>query len=181
MIKVNFKKLSKNAVVPTKAHPSDAGFDMVAVSKNETEDYIEYKTDIAIKLPKGHCALLFPRSSVSKYDLSLCNSVGLIDENYTGNIIFRYKKTPKYQYYSLKRLFGFVKDLVINPITYKEYNVGDKIGQIVIMPIPSVELIEVNELPDTDRGDGGFGSTDAKVADVQEMPSKSRRKRKSSK
>lgn len=78
-INVNFKKLSDKAVIPTKAHTSDVGFDMVAVSKEETEQYISYKTDIAIDLPEGYCAFLFPRSSVSKYDLSLCNSIGLID------------------------------------------------------------------------------------------------------
>ena len=162
MISVNFVKLASDAVIPSKAHPTDAGFDMVATSKVETEDYIEYGTNIAIKLPEGHCALLFPRSSVSKKDLFLCNSVGLIDENYTGEIKFRFKRSPKYQYYTLKKLFSFITDIVINPITYKEYEVGDKIGQIVILPIPTVEFTEVNKLPETDRGDGGFGSSDTK-------------------
>lgn len=79
MIKVNFKKLSKNAVVPTKAHPSDAGFDMVAVSKNGTEDYIEYDTGICVEIPENHVGLIFPRSSISNYDFLSCNSVGVID------------------------------------------------------------------------------------------------------
>ena len=155
--------MASNAVIPSKAHPTDAGFDMVATSKVETADYIEYGTDIAIKLPEGHCALLFPRSSVSKKDLFLCNSVGLIDENYTGEIKFRFKRSPKYQYYTFKRFFRFITEVFVEPITYKEYEVGDKIGQIVILPTPSVEFLEVEKLPETDRGSGGFGSSDTKV------------------
>lgn len=155
--------MASNAVIPSKAHPTDAGFDMVATSKVETADYIEYGTDIAIKLPEGHCALLFPRSSVSKKDLLLCNSVGLIDENYIGEIKFRFKRSPKYQYYTFKRFLRFITEVFVEPITYKEYEVGDKIGQIVILPIPSVEFLEVEKLPETDRGSGGFGSSDTKV------------------
>lgn len=163
MTKVEFIRMASNAVIPSKAHPTDAGFDMVATSKVETADYIEYGTDIAIKLPEGHCALLFPRSSVSKKDLFLCNSVGLIDENYTGEIKFRFKRSPKYQYYTFKRFFRFITEVFVEPITYKEYEVGDKIGQIVILPTPSVEFLEVEKLPETDRGSGGFGSSDTKV------------------
>lgn len=92
LVNVNFKKLSDKAIMPTKVHDGDVGFDMVAVSKEEADQYISYKTDIAIDLPEGYCALLFPRSSVSKYDLSLCNSIGLIDQSYKGNIEFRYRK-----------------------------------------------------------------------------------------
>lgn len=78
---INFKKLDPQAVTPTKAHPTDAGFDLTAISinKNITDSYIEYDTGIAIEIPKGHVGLLFPRSSISKYDLALCNSVGVID------------------------------------------------------------------------------------------------------
>lgn len=163
MTKVEFIRMASNAIIPSKAHPTDAGFDMVATSKVETEDYIEYGTDIAIKLPEGHCALLFPRLSISKKDLFLCNSVGLIDENYTGEIKFRFKRSSKYHCYTFKRFLKFITDILIEPITYKEYEVGDKIGQIVILPIPSIELVEVNKLPETDRGANGFGSSDIKT------------------
>lgn len=169
MTKVEFIRMASNAVIPSKAHPTDAGFDMVATSKMVTEDYVEYGTDIAIKLPEGHCALLFPRSSISKQDLLLCNSVGLIDENYTGEIKFRFKHPRKYQYYTFKKFLGFITDILANPITYKDYEVGDKIGQIVILPIPSVEFVEVSKLPETDRGSGGFGSSDT--------PKKTRKKK----
>lgn len=91
-ITVNFKKLSKKAIIPSYAHPTDAGMDMVAISKTETEDYIEFDTGIAIELPEGYMGLLFPRSSNSKKDLLLCNSVGVVDVGYSNSIRFRFKK-----------------------------------------------------------------------------------------
>lgn len=171
-MEVKFKKLSDKAVIPTKAHPTDAGFDMVATGINETENYLEYKTDIAIQLPKGYCALLFPRSSNSKKDLLLANSVGLVDEGYIGEIRFRFKRI----------LMPVLVDTMIAPPTgdvlkdaqntrkvpglaYRDdfiYKEGDKIGQLVIMPIPEITLVETDELTETDRGEGGFGSTDSK-------------------
>lgn len=81
-ITVNFKKLSKKAVIPSYAHPTDAGMDMVAISKTETENYIEFDTGIAVEIPEGFVGLIFPRSSISKKDLSLCNSVGVIDAKF---------------------------------------------------------------------------------------------------
>lgn len=171
-MEVKFKKLSDKAVIPTKAHPTDAGFDMVATGINKTEDYLEYKTDIAIQLPKGYCALLFPRSSNSKKDLLLANSVGLVDEGFIGEIRFRFKRI----------LMPVMVDTMIAPSTgdvlkdaqntrkvpglaYRDdfiYKKGDKIGQLVIMPIPEITLVETDELTETDRGENGFGSTDSK-------------------
>lgn len=171
-MEVKFKKLSDKAVIPTKAHPTDAGFDMVATGINQTDEYIEYKTDIAIQLPKGYCALLFPRSSNSKKDLLLANSVGLVDEGYIGEIRFRFKRI----------LMPIMQDVMIAPPTgdiltdakntrkvpglaYRDdfiYKEGDKIGQLVIMPVPEITLVETDELTETDRGEGGFGSTDSK-------------------
>lgn len=76
---VNIKKIHPNAVIPAYSKPGDAGMDVTAVSVRETEDFIEYDTGLAIEIPKGYVGLLFPRSSNSKYDLQLCNSVGVID------------------------------------------------------------------------------------------------------
>lgn len=160
MISVEFFKFGDKAVIPTKAHPSDAGFDMVATSKNITDDYIEYGTDIAIKLPEGHCALLFPRSSNSNKDLLLSNAVGVVDSHYIGELKWRFKRVPKTPKFSYKTLFGFVREVFTKPNTYKEYKVGDKIGQIVVIPLPEVQFVEVDHLDETDRGNGGFGSTD---------------------
>lgn len=78
-MQVKFKKLNKKAVIPTKAHPTDAGFDMVAVTKTVTDKYIEYGTGIATEIPTGFVGLLFSNSRISKYDLDLANSVGVVD------------------------------------------------------------------------------------------------------
>lgn len=142
MLNINIKKLTENAVLPTKAHPSDAGFDMTATSIKSTEEYIEYGTGIAMRIPDGHVGLLFPRSSNSKKDLLLCNSVGVIDCHYTGEIKFRFKRITNPMY----------EGLAI-------HSLGDRIGQIMIIPYPEVEFHMVDELEDTDRGSSGFGDS----------------------
>ena len=136
-MKVRIKKLNENAVIPTYAKVGDAGMDMVATKIiNETLDSITYGTDIALEIPEGFVGLVFPRSSIRKTDLILSNSVGVIDSGYRGEIQATFKRSGVYA-----------------------YAVGDKIAQIMIIPHPYVDLIEVNELSETERGDGGFGST----------------------
>ncbi len=136
---VRFKKLSSNAVTPQYAKPGDAGMDMVATSVIKNEVYYEYGTDIAVEIPQGHVGLLFPRSSISKTKQILANHVGVVDSGYRGEIKFRFKK--------LAWDNGEV------------YNVGDKIGQLIIMPYPTILLKEVSDLSETQRGDSGFGSS----------------------
>lgn len=139
MLKVNVKKLHEDAVLPTKAHENDAGFDLTAVSKTVDEfENLVYDTGIAMEIPVGYVGLVFPRSSISKKDLILSNSVGVIDSDYRGPIMFKF-------------LGDESGDL---------YKPGDKIGQLIIIPIPKIQLNLVEELSDTDRGTGGFGSTD---------------------
>jgi dUTP pyrophosphatase len=139
MLKVNVKKLSDKAVMPQYAKPGDAGMDMTATSLIRNEVYYEYGTDIAVEIPEGYVGLLFPRSSISKTKQILANHVGVIDSGYRGEIKFRFKK--------LAWDNGEV------------YNVGDRIGQLIIIPYPQVELVEVDELSSSDRGEGGYGST----------------------
>lgn len=168
-MEVKFKKLSDKAVIPTKAHPTDAGFDMTAVKVNITDNYVEYETNIALEIPDGYVGLLFPRSSNSKKDLLLANSVGVVDSCYRGDVKFRFKRI----------LMPVMQDVMIAPPTgdiltdakntrkvpglaYRDdfiYKVGDKIGQLVIMPIPEITLVETDELTETDRGDTGFGAS----------------------
>lgn len=168
-MEVKFKKLSDKAVIPTKAHPTDAGFDMTAAEIKITEDYVSYKTNIALEIPENYVGLLFPRSSNSKKDLLLANSVGVIDSHYRGDVEFRFKRI----------LMPIMQDVMIAPPTgdiltdakntrkvpglaYRDdfiYKVGDKIGQLVIMPIPEITLVEIDELTETDRGDTGFGAS----------------------
>ena len=188
-MQVKFKKLNKKAVIPTKAHPTDAGFDMVAVTKTVTDKYIEFDTGIATAIPEGHCGLIFANSRVSKYDLDLANAVGVIDSHFRSSIRFRYKYTTqpskgiltdKTKYFRLVKNVEFV-ELPFHP---KEFNVGDVVGQLIIIPIPDVEFVEVDELDDTDRGEGGFGSTEKPVEPVVDpvvetpQPSKKKRGRK---
>lgn len=156
---VKIKKLVPNAVIPTYAKPGDAGMDLIAVSVNDSINYIEYGTGLAIEIPEGYVGLIFPRSSNSKKDLLLCNSVGVIDSGYRGEIKLRYKKimNPSEEKTNiLQNIFTNSSTLIYE---IEQYDVGDKVGQIMILPIPFVEFTEVSELSQTDRGDGGFGST----------------------
>lgn len=142
---VKIKKLSELAVIPAYGKPGDAGMDLTATSLtiDEFGNY-EYGTDLAVKIPDGHVGLIFPRSSICKVTQSLTNSVGVIDSQYIGEIKFKFKPT--------------MKPTVVNK-SKSMYEVGERIGQLIIMPYPKIEFEEVDELPTTERGDGGFGST----------------------
>lgn len=136
-VKVKIKRLHPDSVLPTYAQDGDAGLDLTATSMNY-DDYgnAVYGTGLAIEIPEGYVGYIFPRSSISKKTLTLTNSVGVIDSNYRGEIMFKFKFS-----------------------NISIYSIGDRIGQLIIMPIPSIELEEVDELSDTNRGTGGFGST----------------------
>lgn len=155
MLEVKIKKLSEDAVVPKYAHESDAGLDLTATSKSyDDHGNVVYGTGLAFAIPENHVGLLFPRSSVSKKDLTLANSVGVIDSGYRGEIIFKFKPIAKIEELNNDccSVNDWYHDLDI-------YDFGDKIGQIIIMPIPKVTLSLVDDLGDSDRGEGGFGST----------------------
>lgn len=141
-MKVFVKKLNKNAIIPKSAFDTDAGCDLVAISKKETEQYIEYGTGLSFQIDKFEGSdwyfEIFPRSSISNYDLILANGVGVIDNAYRGEILFRFKKTKE---------------------NGKFYNVSDKIGQLILKKRPKIEFVEVEELNETERGTGGYGSS----------------------
>ena len=136
-MKLKIQRLSDDAVIPHYAKPGDAGMDLTAVWKNQTFDIVTYGTGLSIEIPDGYVGLLFPRSSIYKTKMSLTNAVGVIDSGYRGEIMMKFKVTD-------------------NRIMYQ---VGDRIGQLVIMPYPEVEFEEVDELSETSRGAGGYGST----------------------
>lgn len=146
MIDVKIRKVHPNAVIPTYAHPGDAGMDVTAVAINKTPDYIEYDTGLQFQLPPGYVMLIFPRSSNSKKDLLLANSVGVLDSGYTGNLKLRFKRAMRFSY-----IHDYVED--------DQYEVGDRVGQIMIIPYPEVNFIETEDFEDTERGSGGFGSS----------------------
>lgn len=169
---VKFKKLNEDAVTPSYAKEGDAGLDLVATSKRlETEDgsYLEYGTSLAFEIPEGHVGLLFPRSSISKSasGVSLRNSVGVIDSGYRGEVKIRLD-LPTEECYWDGQDFLIWRDGEGGPSTnglpdlVKTPSVGEKVAQLIIVPYPTIELEESSDLSDTDRGDGGFGSTDSK-------------------
>ena len=136
-MKVNIKKLVENAIIPTYAKPGDAGMDLYSTSIEVSEDgVVTYGTGLSMEIPEGYVGLLFPRSSNYKQDLVLCNSVGVIDSGYRGEIMFKYFQ-----------------------IGENMYKVGDRVGQIIILPYPQIEFTEVENLSKTERGEGGFGHT----------------------
>lgn len=140
MMEVRFKKLRPDAVAPQKAHPSDAGFDLVAtsVAEDRARTIVSYGTGLAVEIPEGYVGLLFPRSSVYKVQLQLANSVGVIDSGYRGEIMLKYRVEQPH---------------------IRRYTTGDKVGQLIILPFPEVAFIEAETLEETERGEGGFGST----------------------
>lgn len=141
-LEVKVKKLNPNAVIPTYSKDGDAGMDLTIteiISTTNTD--ITYGFGIAMEIPKGYVGLIFPRSSVRKYDLLLTNSVGVIDSGYRGEIQATFKK--------------YSDDLPFSKI----YNVGERGAQIIILPYPEVKFIESENLSDTERGSSGFGSS----------------------
>lgn len=136
---IKIKKVRENTQLPRKANETDAAYDCYAAEVEETEDYVSYKLGFALEIPDGWCAFVFPRSSNSKYDLILTNSVGVIDSGYRGELEARFKKTKEN--------------------TDKIYQVNDRVCQILFYRLPNVYFSLVQELDgENDRG-GGFGST----------------------
>ena len=125
------------------AKDGDAGIDLVATSKwYDDAGNICYGTNRAFEIPEGYVGLLFPRSSNSKKDLLLSNSVGIIDSGYRGEVMVKYKPSINAEY----------------KIIY-DYEIGERIGQLIILPYPQIEFEEVDKLSDSERGSGGYGST----------------------
>lgn len=141
-MQVKVKKLNEIAIIPKYSKSGDAGMDFTAVGVEYNKDYLSYKTGLSIEIPEGYVGLLFPRSSNSKKDLILTNSVGVLDSGYRGEIEFRYKYKGHFE----KNLDNI-------------YAIGDRVGQIIIIPYPQIEFVEVEELSDSERGDNGFGSS----------------------
>lgn len=164
-MKVKIKKLVNGAIIPQYAKEGDAGLDLVATSKTTDKlGNIVYGTGLAVEIPKGYVGLLFPRSSNAKTNLYLTNSVGVIDSGYRGEIMMKYKCMcnvfPYINYWWQKKVLKR-KEVNIGTVclTQNAYNVGDRIGQLVIIKLPTIELVETESLSETDRGNAGFGST----------------------
>lgn len=136
---IKIKKLHPDAKMPFRANSTDAGADLYATSLEFKNDgRIVYGLGLAFEIPRGYVGLLTPRSSCSKMGIQMPNSVGVIDSDYRGEV---------------KAVFTESKPA---PMVYR---VGDRVAQLLIVPIELATFTEVEELSETERGIGGFGST----------------------
>lgn len=163
-ISIKIKKLDENAVAPSYAHDGDIGMDITAigVEYDEINDVYIYHTGLSVETEQGYGILLFPRSSNRRTDAYLTNHVGLVDSaTYRGEIMFCYKNRQPANSY-LRKWIDERKDYETvqeKGMRLAPYKVGERIGQMVAMPFPKMEIQVVDELSLTERGDGGFGST----------------------
>ena len=171
--------------LPTKGTDRATGFDVIVTSEPEIVgelydngaykrvDYIQYKTNLKLAVQKervfsnfgytdlDYDILAFPRSSISKYNLVLANCIGLIDADYRGEVLLRFKYQWQPEDYKIR-----TDNLLEGRVNFdKLYNKGDKVCQLKVTKVENVEFVLVHELDSTTRGDGGFGSTDTKITD----------------
>ncbi len=175
--------------LPKKGTDRATGFDVIVTSGPEIigetydngaykrVDYIQYKTNLKLAVQKekvfsnfGHTdldydILAFPRSSVSKYNLVLANCIGLIDADYRGEVLLRFKYIWQPEDFKINK-DSLLEGIVNNNKIYKK---GDKICQLKVTRVEDVEFILVNELDSTTRGEGGFGSTDVKKGEKADI------------
>lgn len=167
-VEIYFKRLTKLATLPTKAHQSDSGWDLYAaedviIAPGET---VVVKTNIACALPEGYEAQVRPRSGItSKTKLRV--QLGTIDNAYRGDIgiivdnTFKKKGKKKYTAYKIinNRFETYLdSNELYRKNTYKILE-GDKIAQLVVQALPQTVAVEVDELPSGERGSNGFGSS----------------------
>jgi dUTP pyrophosphatase len=139
-LQIKVKKLHEDAVIPSYSKLGDAGMDLTITREIENTSFsVSYGFGIAMEIPLGFVGLVFPRSSVRNQELLLSNCVGVIDSGYRGELQATFKKT--------------------NGLDSLKYKVGERGAQIIILPYPRIKMVESNELSDTERGTGGFGST----------------------
>lgn len=143
MVKVNLKKLNKNAIVPTRGSVSSAGYDLYACLESSVEikpgETVKIPTGLAIEVPEGYVGLIFARSGLSiNKNIAPANKVGVCDSDYRGEYIVALKNG--------------------GDSTYVVKN-GDRVAQLVVVPFLDVEFKEVENLTETKRGENGFGST----------------------
>jgi len=142
-MRINIKRLTETAIIPTRQHEGDAGYDLYAdiqepvIIKPHTTEFIH--TVIAIEIPDGYFGAVFARSGLATNEgLRPANCVGVCDSRYRGE---------------------YMVALHNDSTAAKTVSLGDRIAQLVVMPYLNVEFNEINELPDTERGENGFGST----------------------
>ena len=141
-MEVRFRRLDPGIALPQRAHPGDAGLDLRSAVDVEVAPGARamVPTGLAVAIPEGHAGLVLPRSGLaSKEGLTLANAPGLIDAGYRGEVVCAVVNLDRERPVRIAR--------------------GDRVAQLVIVPIPAAEPVEVAALPDSARGSGGFGST----------------------
>jgi dUTP diphosphatase len=141
-MRLEFKRLDPDAPLPARARPGDAGLDLAAAVDAEVPpgERAMIPTGVAVAIPDGHAGLVLPRSGLaSKAGLTLANSPGLIDAGYRGEVTCAVVNLDRARPVRIRR--------------------GDRIAQLVIVAVPVVEPAWVEDLPPSERGDGGFGSS----------------------
>jgi dUTP pyrophosphatase len=141
-MELRFRTLSEAATIPSRAHEGDAGLDLHSAQSAHIGpgERWQISTGLAVEIPEGHAGLVMPRSGLAlRYGISLVNAPGLIDAGYRGE----------------------VGVLLLNNDPAEVFRVepGDRIAQLVVVPITSLEPVLVDELAESARGEGGFGSS----------------------
>jgi dUTP pyrophosphatase len=141
-LSLRVKRLDPRAVLPRRAHDGDAGLDLHALDGFELApgERAQVRTGIAVALPPGTAGLVLPRSGLAaRHGISVVNAPGLIDEGYRGE----------------------VQVLLLNTDTRETFraDAGDRIAQLVVVDVEAPEIVETDDLGDSSRGTGGFGSS----------------------
>ena len=143
MLPVAVRRLDPDLPLPRYAHPGDAGLDLLARETTvipAAGGRASVPTGLAVAIPEGYAGFVLPRSGLAnRHGLTMVNTPGLIDSGYRGEIFLILLNTDPSADVTVER--------------------GERIGQLVVLATPAVELIEVDELPDTARGEGRFGSS----------------------
>jgi dUTP pyrophosphatase len=142
VIELSVRRLRDDAVVPERAYAGDAGLDLAACDRFELGpgERAVIGTGLAVAIPDGHAGFVQPRSGLAaRHGLSVVNAPGLIDSGYRGEIRVVLLNTD------LREAF------VVEP--------GMRVAQLVVLPVPELELVETDELPESERGVRGFGSS----------------------
>ncbi len=142
MIELPIRRLRPDAQVPTRAYAGDAGIDLAACERVELApgERALVSTGLAVAIPAGYAGYVQPRSGLAtKHGISIVNTPGLVDSGYRGELLVNLLNTDPREAF------------VVEP--------GMRIAQLVVLAVPDVEPVEVEELPDSERGDRGFGSS----------------------
>lgn len=162
-ITVKIKKLCDEATIPTYVTDGSAGMDIFATSREyDYENSCQvYHTGLSIEIPKGYVGLLFPKSGICKHTQYLTNCIGVIDSDYRGEVVAKFKADWLHVLQKIKE-----NSIIMNWLLSKfvsrtnTYETGEAIVQMIIIPYPKINLLEVEELSSTVRGDRGFGEMD---------------------